>query len=81
MNYNDEQPGLGKVFLAEMEELLSAIAERPLHFAPVRRSRARAAFGTKFPTRSSSSSCPTMFASSPSRTSTAIRATGEGAPE
>jgi plasmid stabilization system protein ParE len=48
-HYNNEQQGLGQDFLSEMEVLLSLIAEGPLHFAKLRRSRTRAAFGKRFP--------------------------------
>ena len=75
-HYNNEQHGLGRDFLSEMEVLLSLIAEGPLHFAKLRRSRARAAFGKRFPYRSSSRSCLITSGSSPSLTSIVDRTTG-----
>lgn len=48
-HYEAERDGLGSEFLDEMEELLTHIADKPLHFQKVARTKARRALGTRFP--------------------------------
>ena len=47
--YEDEREGLGAEFVDEMERLIREIAERPLTYGLLPRTRARRAFGQRFP--------------------------------
>jgi len=47
--YEGERSGLGQEFVDEIEEVIARVVAGPLQFPQVRRSRARRAFGTRFP--------------------------------
>lgn len=47
--YEDERVGLGDEFLDEMEQLMARIADSPMQFPTVARTKARRALGARFP--------------------------------